>query len=561
MEYYKKAWKTYKRFLKFLKPYWKVGVVVGILMLITALLHLPAPLLTKFLIDKIVPQKNLFLLNILCLILVGVILLSNLLSYIQQVMLVNYRINVERDIRKLLIEKILKGPLSYFEKNATGYLLSRIDADVDAVGHLFIETILSLLMDILTFIVGAGLLFYLNTKLAIVSIISLPVFIFSFHYFSKKMNELTMVKQEKWARFRGVITEILSEVKTLKLFGKKDFSIKRTEQSLEQALESDKKLEIYGIISGIAIGLTGVILPLFVLWYGVRDIILGNFTVGGFIAFNTCIGYLYDPVKSFVSLNIDIHSSIAAAERIFQIIDLKEEDSNFGSKQLSSLKRVEFKNVSFHYPEREEKSGIENISFTLNRGEKLAIVGETGSGKSTIVRLIAGFDTPEKGQILFNGVDYRGYSIEEIRKKIAIVPQEPPLLSGSIVDNIVFFENEYDGGFIEDLIELCALKKTIERFPAGLNTNVFEEGVGLSGGEKQRIAIARALYRKPDLLIFDEATSALDMRTEEEIFGNLLNLEWNPAIIWISHREYLLDRFDKVLRLEKDDKTLHRVKK
>ncbi len=561
MEYYKKAWKTYKRFLKFLKPYWKVGVVVGFLMLITALLHLPAPLLTKFLIDRIVPQKNHFLLNILCLILVGVILLSNLLNYTQQVMLVNYRIKVERDIRNLLIAKIMQGKLTFFESHATGYLLSRIDSDVDAVGHLFIETILSLLMDTLTFIVGAGLLFYLNVKLAIVSIISLPVFVFSFHYFSKKMNQLTMVKQEKWAQFRGIITEILSEVKTLKLFGTKEFAIKKSRKSLEEALESDKKLEIYGIISGIAIGLTGVILPLFVLWYGIRDIILGNFTVGGFIAFNTCIGYLYDPVKSFVSLNIDIHSSIAAAERIFQIIDLQEETKQFGTIPLKMLKSLEFKEVTFHYPEREEKSGIEEISFKLKKGEKLAIVGETGSGKSTIVRLIAGFDTPDRGEILINGKNYQNYSLETIRNKIAIVPQEPPLLSGTIIENIVFFEKEYARGFIEELIKLCALKKTIERFPEGLNTDVFEEGVGLSGGEKQRIAIARALYRKPDLLIFDEATSALDRETEEEIFGNLLNLEWNPAIIWISHREYLLDRFEKVLRLEKNDKTLHRVKK
>jgi len=549
VEYYKKAWRIYKRFLKFLKPYWGVGVIVGILMIISALLQLPAPLLTKYLIDKIVPMKDLHLLNLLCLLLVGIILFNNLISYVYQLMLVKYRVNVERDIRNLLIDKAFSGKVDFFEKNATGYILSRVDSDVDAVGHLFIETILDIVMDFLTFLVGAGLLFYLNFKLAVISLMSLPVFVFSFHFFSKKMNELTMINQEKWAKFRGVLTEILSQVKTLKLFGKRDFALKRVEKNLDEALESEKKLSIYSIVSSIAIGITGVILPLFVLWYGVRDIILGNFTVGGFIAFNTCIGYLYDPVRNFVSLNIDIHSSIAAAERIFQIIDIEKENTFFGKKPLPEISSVEFKDVSFYYPEREEKSGIENISFFLRKGDNMAIIGETGSGKSTIVRLLCGFDVPQKGKILINGKDYREYSLSEIRKKISVVPQEPPLLSGSILENIVFFEKEYNINFVKKLVKICQLEKTIKRMPDGLNTNVFEDGIGLSGGEKQRIAIARALYRKSDVVVFDEATSALDKDTELALFENLLKLEWQPSIIWISHRQYLLKKFNKILRL------------
>ncbi len=549
MNYYKKSWKIYKRFLKFLKPYWGVGVIVGVLMIISALLQLPAPLLTRYLIDTIVPAKNLKLLNLLCLLLVGIILFNNFISYVYQLMLIKYRINVERDIRNLLIDRVFSGKILFFEKNQTGYILSRVDSDVDAIGHLFIETILDIVMDVLTFIVGAGLLIYLNLKLAIISLLSLPVFVFSFHFFSRKMNEFTMINQEKWANFRGVLTEILSQVKTLKLFGKSSFAREKIESNLEQALESDKNLSVYNVISSIAIGITGVVLPLFVLWYGVREIILGNFTVGGYIAFNTCIGYLYDPVKSFISLNLDIHSSIAAAERIFNIIDLENEAGYFGTKNLPGISTIEFKNVSFFYPDREEKSGIENISFSLSKGEKIAIVGETGSGKSTIVRLLSGFDIPQKGKILINGRDYREYSLSEIRKRIAVVPQEPPLLSGSILENIVFFEKEYDINFVKELIKKCQLEKTIERMPDALETNVFEDGIGLSGGEKQRIAIARALYRRSDVIVFDEATSALDKETELALFENLLQLEWQPLIIWISHRQYLLKKFNKILRL------------
>ena len=559
MGYYRKVWRIYKRFLVFLKPYWKVGVVVGILMIFSSLLQLPAPLLTKYIIDSIIPQKNLNMLNMLILLLVLVILANNVINYVFQTMLINYRIKVEKNIRVLLIEKVFAGPIAFFEKFHAGYVVSRIDSDVNQLGHLFLETLLNIALNILTFFVGLFLLFYLNVKLAVISILSLPLFVVSFHVFSKKMNELMMQKQEMWGIFRGVLTEIISMVKTIKLFGKKEFSLKRIEKPLHNALESEKKLQMYNVISGIAIGITGVLLPLIVLWYGVRQIILGEFTLGGFIAFNSVIGYLYDPVKSFVNLNLNIHSSIAAAERIFEIIDLEEESGKFGTKELKNVDSIEFRNVTFFYPEREEKSGILNISFSIKKGERLAIVGETGSGKSTIVRLLTGFDIPQRGEILFNNENYTVYSLDSIRRRIAVVPQEPPLLSGSIIDNIAFFDKEADEKFIYQLIKLCELEQTIERFPEGIHTNVYEQGVGLSGGEKQRIAIARALYRKSDVIIFDEATSALDKKTEEKIFNNLLSLKWNPSVIWISHRDYLLDNFKNILSLPVKEKELEKV--
>jgi ABC-type bacteriocin/lantibiotic exporter with double-glycine peptidase domain len=551
MSYYYEIYTTYLRFLQFLKPYWKAGVITGFLMLLTVLLQLPTPLLTKYLIDNIVPAQNLKLLNIFALLLVLIIVLNNVISYLESYMLVTYRNKVEFDIRKQLFQKILLAKQSYLDKQKTGYVDSRIDSDVNAVGNLFMETLLDLIIDMLTFIVGVGLLFYLNKILAIVSLLSLPLFIISFHVFSKKLNSLMEFNQEKWAELRGSTVEYITQTKTIKAFNKVELIYKLFVESLKDAIKSNKTLELYNVISGIAIGLTGALLPLFVLWYGIRQIILGYFTLGGFIAFNTCIGYLYGPVQNFVSLNIDLHSAIAAAKRIFEIIDLPEENVGFGINTLEQVTSIRFEDVTYYYNTK-EKRGIRGISFNLYKGKTLAIVGETGKGKSTIAKLILGFDLPKQGKILINNISYVNYSLSSIRDKIGYVPQEPELFSATILDNITFLSEHPDMELVKTVVEICCLTQTIQRLLDGLQTNVFESGIGLSGGEKQRIAIARALYKQPDILIFDEATSAIDTKTEATLLKNLLNMKQKPGIFFITHRLSLVGRMHNVLDLNTD---------
>jgi len=544
--YYRNAWRTYRRFLHFLAPYWESGAVAGILMLLSALLQLPAPLLTKYLIDTIVPRGDLRLLNLLALALVGIVLLNNLSSYLYRKLLVDYRIKVEADIRTSLFRSIMSAPLRFFEEHQRGYLESRADADVNAAGRLFVETVLDLGMDGLTFAVGVGLIFYLNVQLAIVSILSLPLFIITFHAFSKRMNEYSRERQEAWASFRGALVELLGMAGTLKGFAREAVAHVRYGGSLRSALASDRKLELYNVVASIAIGLTGVLLPLFVLWYGIRQIILGQFTLGGFIAFNTCIGYLYNPVRNVVSTNIDIHAALAAAERIFEIIDTMAESGRFGTQPLDDIRTLDVGRVSFSYGERGE---LAPVSFRATRGERVAVVGETGAGKTTLARLLLGFDVPTSGSIRVNGTDYTSFDLRSIRVRIGFVPQEPPLLSGTILDNMTFFDSDPDPEWIQSLIQIAILEETVGRFPKHLQTPIQELGAMLSGGEKQRIAIARALYGKPDLIIFDEATSALDAVTQQKPMRNLGALPWRPIMIWMTHRRETLPGMDRTMTL------------
>ncbi len=548
-DYYKKSFQVYRRFLGFLKPYWKVGTLAGLLMIFSALLQIPIPLLTKYLIDTIVPAGDLVKLNLFALFLVGVVIIKNIIDYFESYLLIDYRMKLEEDIRASLFHKILTARLNLLEKHKAGYLESRTGNDVDSAGSLFMETLLGLVIDFLTFIVGTGLCFYLNVELAIVSLVSLPVFIISFHVFSKKMNLLSTERQEKWAILKGSSIEFISQDKTIKAFNRIADIFRVFKHSLKEALLANKKLQLYNVISSIAVGITGVILPLFVLWYGVRQIILGQFTLGGFIAFNSCIAYLYEPVKNFVSLNINIHAALAAAERIFEVLDYEEEKLSFGNKNIGKIEKIEIDKVTFFYP-GDEKRGVENISLSLEKGKTIAITGATGKGKSTIARLLLGFDIPSAGDILINNENYLHFDLDSLRRRIGYVPQEPPLFSGSILDNILFFSRNEDAMFIEEITGWAVLDDMIRRLPKGMKTSVLESGAGLSGGEKQRIAIARALMRRPDILILDEATSAIDPETEARLIPNLLSLPWSPGILMISHRYTHLDKFDEILDLK-----------
>ncbi len=516
-------------------------------MLFSALLQLPTPLLTRYLIDVIVPAGDLLLLNLFSLVLIGLIVLLNFISYTQRRFLIVYRNKVDQNLREKVFSKFFTFNFQLFEKERIGYWESRLDNDVNRVQRLFYETALDIIINFLTFIVGVGLLLYLNYRLALISFILLPVFIITFHLFSRKIHHLSQENQEAWAQLNGRSVEYLGQNLPVRVFGRVKRVLELYQKVLSAAIQKAQKLELYSEVSSIVIGLVAAVIPLFVLWYGMREIIIGSFTLGGFIAFNSCIGYLYNPVRSLVGLNIDIHSAVASAERIFEIMDGPDEDVQFGDIELKEINQIEFSKVSFDYDERGR--GIRDVSFVLNRSEKIRISGLTGSGKSTILKLLIGLYRVTDGKILINGQNIYEYRLESLRQRIGYVGQEAELLSGTIEENIVFFEKNVDVALLDEVVTICELKSIEGRFINGFKTDLLEGGEGISGGERQRIALARALYRRPDLLLLDESSSALDIKTEQKIFEKLMRLSWKPAIIFVTHRQQNEKYFDKVLEI------------
>lgn len=516
-------------------------------MLLVSLLQLPTPLLTRYLIDNILPAKDLYRLNIFTFLLVIIILLKAVITYFQRYISIVYRNKVDISLRASLFSKLFLIPYKSIEKERVGYWESRISGDIGMTQSLFLETFFEIAMNIFTFTVGIGLLIYLNFQLTIIAIITLPIYALIYHAFSRKMNAYTIKHQEQWAIHNGKNVEYLSQNLLIRTFGKLSNCLRLYLNSLGEAIEISKRFMLFNAYSSIIVNLISSIMPLIVIWYGIRQIILGDFTLGSFIAYNIGIGYLYGPISNFVNINIDINAASAAAERIFSILDQGEESTYFGSEKLHSINSLKFKNVSFLYGK--EKRGIVDISFDIERAKSIAVIGETGTGKSTILKLISGTYIAERGYILINDKNIMKYDLDSLRKRIGYVSQEPELLSGSILNNITFFEDITDSEFIDKLLDICILRETISRLDNGLYSEVQECGKDLSGGEKQRIAIARALYRAPDLLLLDEISSALDPVTEKKLLINIFSLDWKPAIIMVTHRHDNLRLFDNILEL------------
>jgi ABC-type bacteriocin/lantibiotic exporter with double-glycine peptidase domain len=508
-------------------------------MVVSALLQLPTPLLTKYLVDTVIPSRDLGLLNLMAAALVAFFLGSQLVNYIEKRALISYRTQFEQSLRTSLFDRLMAAPLPWLERESSGYLQSRMDSDVGAVGGLLMDTVASVLIDVLTFVVGVVLLFHFHLTLAILSLLAIPLFVVLLLFFAGRINLLAHDRQELWARLRGTEVELLKQARTIKAFNRVLPVRDRFTTLLSQAIGSSRRLQMTSVLSGIAIGFGGAALPILVIWYGIREIIVGNFTVGGFIAFNGCLGYLFSPVQRLATLNLDLQAALASAERVLEVLGLEDEKTQFGQLDPGEITSVELRDVSFHYPGGGGR-GLDAVALSLHRGETVAVLGETGTGKSTITRLMLGLDVPQRGELLVNGRDYRAFDLAKLREHIGYVPQEPELLAGTLSDNLTFFSGNGLGLSLPKVIEWCELEGTIARLPQRLDTPVHEAGAGLSGGEKQRVAIARAVLRRPDVLILDEATSALDAETEARLVGTLAQLPWRPALLVVTHRTAFL---------------------
>lgn len=543
---------TYGRMLGFLRPYKGRALGATLLMLLGALLQLPGPLLTRHLFDSVIPQGDVARLKLFVLLLVCLVAMGAAASLLQTRLLLSCRYGIERDLRRAVFRRVLGSGRS---TEASGYLVSRVDDDVAQIQHLFLDPLLSILLQTLTFSVGVALLFQIHARLAVVALVSLPAFVISSATLSKRLHRQMGLRQESWARFRGGLQEGVAQAEVIQALGMEEAVAGRNSDALEVAIDASRRFDFSQVLASTLTGLTAAVLPMFVLWYGTSEILAGRFTIGGFIAFNAAIGFLYNPVRSIVGLNLDIRASLAAAQRILEMLELAQVADRFGAQDPGPFRELAAENLSYAYLGNDRR-GLAKFSFQLQRGESLAVVGETGSGKSTLAKLLLGYDLPASGVLTFNGLPHNTLGLLQLRREIGFVPQEPDLLQGTIQENICRFKENQDSEQLAFLAQTCLLEDTLSRFPQGLATAVQEGGSGLSGGEKQRVALARALYSRPGLLVLDEATSAMDPATEAAVLQNLLNLPWRPAVLFITHRHSVLARFDRVVEVTSSTQTV-----
>jgi len=514
-------------------------------MLVAALLQLPAPLLTRYLLDHVIPSGDFSRLHWFALLLVAVVAGYHAASYAFHLATIENRVRVERAIREGLFTSVLAAAPAAFEGERKGYLQSRLDADVDRIGDLFLDTFLNLALHVLTLIFGVGLLVYLNPFLAAVSLVSLPFFVWTSKRYAGRLYAASGARQEAWAQLRGKLVELLAMGPALKLHGRETEAKGHFREALQQALREDRGLGFLQARASAVANVAGAVLPLFVLWYGVWAIMRGQFTLGSFLAFHAALGYLYGPVEALVGLGFGLASGTAAGMRLVAIAGLPREQERFGSKPLPPRFSLRVQHLEVRVAEGRV---VGPLSFSLQPGQWVALVGPTGSGKSSVLKALVGFRAVEAGAVTVNGEPLHDFSLPCIRERIALVPQDPVLLAGTVEDNLRLFQPKAGSWSWEQALWHAALD--LDKLSQGLRTPVAEGGASLSGGERQRLALACALLRKPAVLLLDEVTAGLDVDTEHQLLERLRQLPWNPAILWVTHRAAALRFVSQVVSME-----------
>ncbi len=540
-----------RRFLPYLRPWRGYGIVAVVLLMVTVLFQLPMPLITRYVIDHIFPDRNIRLLNWVV-IGFGVLMVFRVVSaLLSNYCLTVFRQNVLIDVQTSLFEHVEHLSLAFHKNMKVGYLMARIGSDPQNLRGLMAETFFNLMRNAITFLAGMAILFYLHWRLALLALCVLPVFVLAVHFFSGKVRRKSGDVQENIGKVFDVMGESLYGIHAIKSLGAERTLAEKLHDRYESSFQSNME---FAMVNGVYSSLTGLIAglgPLVILAYGGREVMAGNLSLGSFVAFNGYVAYLYGPVQSLMGLNADVQTAFASLGRIFEIFAMPTEDDGLGgaATPLPPLRgSIRCEGVTFSY--NGGKSALDQVSFHVAPGEKVALVGRSGAGKSTIANLIMKFYSPNAGSVFIDDVDIKSVRAGDVRRDMGIVLQDPFLFAGSVRENLMLAKPDATQNEIETAARAAYAHDFIEKLPKGYDTEIGERGVQLSGGERKRIAIARAMLKDPRILILDEATSEVDTESERLIQKALGKLRDGKTTLVIAHRLSTIRDADKILLLD-----------
>jgi ABC-type multidrug transport system fused ATPase/permease subunit len=531
----------------FLARHWRKGLLGAVLVLFTTLLGFPQPLITRYLVDNVILAHRLDLLAGVVLLLAGMKLAGMLASLLQQFYFARFQQEVLLDIQHDLLDRTLRFPKSFFDDKEVGYLMSRLSSDVQGLGWFFSSTLVYVVTNTLRFLGGAVLLFYLEWRLALAAVVALPGLVLAVRYFSRKLRVLSHQGMEQQAQISRRMQESLSATSLIKAFA----SEKRTVGSLMSEWQAARQITMeqvsVGSLANLAVGSMPAISQGIVLVAGAYLVIRGNWTLGSLLAFQSYLGYVFGPALALASTNLQLQNALAALQRVSALFDIVPEESGTGLPVERLRGEIDFQSVSFSYAGREPV--LENVSCLIRAGEHVAIVGPSGVGKTTLVSLILRFYKPTAGEIWFDGVPASTYELGSLRRRIGYVAQNPLLLSGTILDNLRYGSPEASLEQVVRAAQVAGIDGYVAALPDGYESTVGERGVNLSEGQKQRMSLARALLKDPDILILDEPTAALDSLLERSIFEALPALVRDKTLFVVAHRLATVQSSDRILVL------------
>jgi subfamily B ATP-binding cassette protein MsbA len=531
--------------------YWKRLAFAAVCMVVVAGANGAMALLVKPVMDDIFIGKNKEMLLLIPGLAILVFLLKGLGSYGSEYLMNYIGEKIIRYFRDSLYEKITDLPIAFIHKEKTGALMSRITNDVNIVKGMVSTAVINIFRDSFSVIAFLGVIFYRDWQLACGAFLVLPLAFYPILIFGRRVRRYSTGSQETMADLNSFLHETFSGAKIIKIFSLEAFEKKRFKEKTQELFRLEMKKVVAKALSSPIMEFLGGLGIAFIIWFGGMRVINGTSTPGIFFSFLTAVMMLYDPVKKLSGLNNTIQEGVAAASRIFDILEQEESISEKQNPQIlkGSAFDLEFDDVSFSYG-ADETPALKNINLRVAPGEVLALVGMSGGGKTSLVNLIPRLYDVSSGRILIDGRDVRDLSVKSLRDQISIVTQEPILFNESVRDNIRYGRMDATDEQIENAAKAAFAHEFILGFPRGYDTVIGELGSRLSGGEKQRICIARALIKDAPVLILDEATSALDSQAEQLVQRALENLMKGRTSFVIAHRLSTIDYASRVILLK-----------
>jgi ATP-binding cassette subfamily B multidrug efflux pump len=496
------------------------------------------PLVIRFTIDFMTESFTMQSLFQLAGLLLSLALMKGVFQYWMRWTLIGISRDIEYDMNNDVFGHLMRLPQRFFNSYRTGDLMSRATNDMNAVRLLLGPGIMYTADVVLTFLVVLAVMSSTDWRLTCFVFLPIPLVSFTVSYFGRRIHDRFQVVQEKFADISSLVQESLGSVRIVRAYAEEEGEARRFEELNQQYLGENLKLirlwgKFYPLLE-VLVGLTYVI----VLWYGGRKVLQGDITLGSFVMFMTYMAMLTWPMIGFGWVVNVIQRGVASLERLNELLRQKPSiaDSAITDFSISGVRGdIEFRNVTVHYP-GSEQAVLSNIDLDIPAGQTLAIVGPTGSGKTTLVNLVPRLIDPPEGQLLIDGTDARMIPLEVLRSEIGFVPQETLLFSQTVQENIAFGRPEAEDWQVAEVARIADIERDVEEFPEGFQTVVGERGMTLSGGQKQRTALARALLRDPRILILDDSLASVDTLTEERILDQLRVLMRNRTTLMISHR-------------------------
>lgn len=542
---------AFLRLLRYAAPYRArlVGALAAMVLYAAAaagVVYLLTPIFDKALVD---PTQ----LTPIALAIVGVYLAKGLGAYVSAYLMTDVGQLVVRDLRNQLFRHILGQSAAFFSRRSTGQLMSRVNNDVAHVQQAVSQTIGDLIREGMALIAYVGLLFYYDARLALVCLTGAPVLIYPLVRLGQRVRRTTRRSQEELERLNHFTGEAFSGHRIVKAFGAEEREAARFAEVSQHVYRTNMKVtSTVSVLPPLMEWLGGIAVAC-MLWYGASQIGQGRLSMGAFMSFVAALFLMYEPIKKLSRVNATLQQAVAAGERIFEMLDTHTEvHDRPGAVELPPLReQLEFREVSFAYGDRDRRTVLDRVSFTVKAGEMIAIVGLSGAGKSTLVNLIPRFYDVTSGAILIDGHDVRDVTLRSLRAQIGLVTQDTLLFDDTIARNIAYGRPDAPFEEIERAARAAHAHEFISKLPEGYETRIGEKGGRLSGGQRQRLAIARALLKDPPILILDEATSSLDAESERLVQDALQTLMRNRTSFVIAHRLSTVRSADRILVVER----------